>query len=273
MKEIYDFMMGIPQLFKGGISQGLFVNVVWAVFILFMVKMGHFFNSVSPGRRLWNLTDHSKLIVVSATSVISADTGYQKKATGIGQVRALAFIISSLNKAYKKLELKNIYLSGERLGERCERDIISVGGPKNNEVTRDVLKKLTHIVEQVGNDIHWNAEGERDILSPMKENDEVVKDLGLVIRMENPFNDNGSTTLTVFSGCHTYGTVAAAKYFTESLFKKAKKMKNFGKLYVAVVSCELREEHITNVRLEKEYILKQPKRMSERASSGGKESA
>jgi hypothetical protein len=46
-------------------------------------------------------------------------------------------------------------------------------------------------------------------------NRKVTQDYGLLIRMQSPFTSR-SRTVILFSGSHTYGTVAAAKYFTES---------------------------------------------------------
>jgi hypothetical protein len=48
------------------------------------------------------------------------------------------------------------------------------------------------------------------------ENKSVIQDYGIVIRMQNPFTTK-KRTIILLSGIHTYGTIAAAKYFTEDM--------------------------------------------------------
>ena len=49
-------------------------------------------------------------------------------------------------------------------------------------------------------------------------NRKIVMDYGLIVRTYNPFTSRDHTTI-LFAGSHTYGTIAAAKFFTEDLHK------------------------------------------------------
>ncbi len=54
-------------------------------------------------------------------------------------------------------------------------------------------------------------------------NRNVVMDYGLIVRASNPFTSRDRTAI-LFAGSHTYGTIAAAKFFTEDLHKYLRKL-------------------------------------------------
>ena len=85
-------------------------------------------------KSLWQIADPKELVIVAAQATAIPNGEYLRPTTGVGQIRALASIVQSLNKAYGRLGLKNIYLSTDPLHERVENDLLLLGGPKTNEV-------------------------------------------------------------------------------------------------------------------------------------------
>lgn len=170
-----------------------------------------------PSRRLWKIKEPAGVVISVAHSAAS-DTGkYLRPATGIGQVRALALLMPSLRRAYSDLRIRNIYLSSDPLLERLESDLICLGGVKNNQVTGDVLEHLRPgcPISMDGSTITWHDDtGEEDYEGTIKDG-EVVRDFGLIVRAKNPFRP--SRTVVILAGSHTYGTIAAARFFCEEL--------------------------------------------------------
>lgn len=181
---------------------------------------------VRPSRRIWGVrstpwTPGAKVppTLVISTSSFQPNTQYPRgrPQTGIGQVRVIAEISPSVATAYGA----GIERHRLRMSDDCDlsdpiyhQDLVLVGGPKTNEVTRAALAAvplpegfgMTSVTTPEGvvtDRIEWAgepripAEGEA---------------LGLVVRCGNPW---GSGVLTVLAGVGTYGTEAAAVALVE----------------------------------------------------------
>ena len=147
-------------------------------------------------------------------------------------------------------------MSDDQLQNRIEKDLILLGGSKNNKITRRLINKFrtSSIVDQTATAIYWMQSQDQKKFTPKIRDKDVISDYGLIVRMKNPFTSYNST-ICLFSGEHTYGTIAAAKYFTENLYKEAR-WKDVGRNIVAIVSCDVVDGHPVNLRLEKKYIFK-----------------
>jgi len=245
---------------------GLISNIVWLPIGALLVALGYFVRVRFPRRRLWRLTNPSCLTVCAATSTITDTGSYYRPATGIGQVRALAVAIKSLGKTYNhQLDIKNILLSKESLQERTENDMLLLGGPKNNEVTAyflNLMRDKQPVVQLINPSTiiwrertpkgKWTNAGAVGYDSQISRN-RVIQDYGLIMRVESPFVAGGRTVI-LFSGIHTYGLVAAAKYFTEDMLKGfswTKRLKN--KNIVALVRTQVLDGYPTKIKLERVY--------------------
>lgn len=227
-------------------------------------------------KRLWKLLKPDDLVIIAAKSseerVTKKDelTGIEKliyirPSTGLGELRAMGAIATSLTAAYKNTQLSEIVISGREAGKLVEKDLILLGGPKKNEVSKKLLEKLLYLLpvpvvqlEKTGV-LHWLVEGEAATFSVesvepeegSRSGDNIVEeDYGLIICMQNPFSQY-RTRICLFAGCHTYGTVAAAIYFTgrQSVIEQWKKY--FYRTYIAIVHCEVQDDQPVNVRLSK----------------------
>ena len=223
--------------------QDIFVNIVsdviWAILggILFYLFKNLF--QIVPLRRLWRIRDHQNFTICVSTSSL-VDTGqYERPSTGIGQLRGLAIITSSLSKAYS-INARNVLLSADQLKEHIEGDLILLGGPENNRITRSFLDKINEmsLIDQAENVIYWKCSSDPEVFKPVVLNNKVIKDYGMVIRMYNPFSQS-KNTLYLLAGTHTYGTIAAARFLTENMYSEYLWWKKVSNNFVAVISCEI----------------------------------
>lgn len=203
--------------------ENILANAIWAVLGAVLFAIISLLTSRLPTKRLWRFRDVTKLVIVMASSTVT-DTGkYLRPATGIGQVRSLAMTVQSLQKAYgDKVNLDNLLFSTEPVQNRAHNDMVLLGGPKNNRQTQiflDLLKDKQPAF-QIENTISWKLDtlaGNEETFEGTRSSDgkAILSDYGLIIRTRNPFLQvSGSRKVVLFSGCHTYGTMAAAVYFT-----------------------------------------------------------
>jgi hypothetical protein len=195
---------------------------------------------ISRAKRLWRLEKPDSLTVVLSTSGYELTEAYERKMTGLGQARALGMLVPSLTRAYGNINTNAVTLSVYSDGASREGDLILLGGPKNNEVTRDVLLRLATVLPVTlrteGDEVivRRTADGGEEVLEPAStpspSRDRPGYDYGYILRARNCFNS--ATSMTVFAGTHTYGTAAAVRYFLEN----AKMLRSLGgHQYVLVV--------------------------------------
>lgn len=239
-----------------GILLGLFKSFLWLIIGYFGGKLKRKLTEIRPIKKLWRIKNFKDLIIVAATST-KTDTGdYLRPATGIGQLRALGYAIESLSQAYD-VRIKNILLSDDQVQKQIERDILLLGGPKNNEVSKLFLEKLNglhKIADQNENTIIWLADGQEEKFAGVKENKQIKKDYGLIIRTENPFSSQkDKPTICLFTGCHTYGTIAAAKFFTNIYKKQIKLFTKAKKNIFLLVECDVLDGFPVAIKMVKKH--------------------
>ena len=246
------------------ILDNLLSNVLWIPIGAFLAYVWFFLQVRLPNRRLWRYKDSSCLTVCAATSTMTNTGVYTRPATGVGQLRALAVATRSLYRAYRKnLDIQNILLSKDPLQERIENDLLLLGGPKNNGISAKFLELLgdEQPVRVIDNLIIWRVHRvasrwvDQDALEfeGHTVNRKVIVDYGLIVRSYNPFT-NRERTAILFAGSHTYGTVVAAKFFTEDLHKELGKLTQAGrKNFTVLVSSQIIDGHPTKMKVERSY--------------------
>jgi len=242
----------------------LLSSAIWLVLGLLTAKAIYRVRIVRPARNLWQITNIKELIIVAAHGVTTNTGEYARPATGIGQIRALASVIQSLNKAYGKLTVRNIYLSSDQLQERIENDLLLLGGPKNNKISAHFLSLIRGCqpLVEVNHRFYWRSHSGRGWIEKdarefhgTVENGRVIRDFGIGVRMNSPFTSQKRTVILI-AGSHTYGLVAAAKYFTEQVCKDLAFRRLKTSNLVFVVSADILEDHPVNIKLEKCYTWK-----------------
>lgn len=106
------------------------------------------------------------------------------------------------------------------------------------------------IVDQIDETIYWKSGNGIEEFVPEIQDGEVVRDYGLVIRMGNPFSPSPNM-LYLFSGGHTYGPIAGARYFTEVVYQKNKLPTKGIRNFAALVSCDVVDKYPVALKLER----------------------
>jgi len=211
-------------------------------------------------RNLWQLRNPARVVFVVSASSSAATGEYNRPATGIGQVRGLAYAICSLSRAYHDLEIRNIYLSTEPLQDRREQDLIILGGPKNNRVSGEFLAELADVqpADQRGSTLLWRKRSNDEWTGEDAEefhgetsNDMVHSDYGLIVRARNPFT-NADRTAVLLAGSHTHGTMAAAKFFIENLIDEDPDVTDELNLSI-LVECSVRDGYPISVKIKRKH--------------------
>lgn len=192
-----------------------------------------------PERQRWRFYDAPTASVCIAQSVTSKTGVYFRPSTGIGQVRALALIAPSLSHAYPKFDTQRLCFPAEFRTE-MERDVIVLGGPKHNDVSAEVLTRIEKLtgVNLTADKLIIPGQAPIDLNS--SQNSPSTFDYGVVARLRNPFSAKPHM-LVLLAGGHTYGVVAAARYFAESMKPLSKPYRND---FVAVVRSDIRNGHV-----------------------------
>ena len=246
------------------IAINLLSSLIWVPVWAALLGIGYYIQVRRPHRRLWLLKNPSDLVVCAANSTTTHTNAYNRPATGIGQVRALALAIRSMHHAYRRqLNIRNIMLSTDHLQDRIENDLLILGGMKNNALAAKYLELLhdEQPLYQKENTIYWRARMKNGQWSSsvVEEyigsavNRQVVVDYGLIMRTYNPFTSR-DRTVVFLAGSHTYGTVAAAKYFVDDMPKKLRSLLKGGKKnFVVLISTQIVNGYPTKMKWEKSY--------------------
>jgi|GEM_PF-2259772 len=123
-------------------------------------------------------------------------------------------------------------------GNRLDRNLILIGGPDANILTKEIIEKLplnfqigvpdTHVISIIDNN---NNEYFNPTINP---DDTVVKDHGVVIRARNPFNTK--TRIFVVAGSFGQGTLAASLFMCEQDLIRCEKFSSYEFFESIVVS-------------------------------------
>lgn len=223
----------------------ILASAVWALLGALMYRVYGIISNVLPRKKLWQLRDPSN-VIISVSSNRAFDGYYLRPGAGAGHMQALGLVLVSLTQTYKGTGAQNVSLSTDKLSGRIiEYDLILLGGPEHNQLT----ERFLHLVGdecpayQSGNVISWrNSNGEREeYLAETNEKGEIVQDYAIVMRTANPFS-TVKGTVVLLSGCHTYGTLAAARYFTENVYDAIRnKSKKYEKNFVAIIGTHVYE--------------------------------
>jgi hypothetical protein len=215
-----------------------------------LTPLGYFsarYQMLRSSYRLWRVRNRRKVTVVIARG--EKQTGeYLQPVTGAGQVVASSVLLPTLTRAYGISTTETICFPDEVDQIDTARDLVILGGPKNNYISAEFFKLLENmpvtmqVYEEDGTlktRIVWmenhpngtvvcyefpdNNDTSIDLINTENKTQPTI-DYGVIIRCESPFleRDSSSTlkkksaTVTVFAGLHTFGTGFAAQYFIEN---------------------------------------------------------
>jgi len=209
-----------------------------------------------PFYRIWRLDQDVTTYMVTGSIDLKALTGTQiflAPTMAAGDIDAFVEIISSLRLLYPKARIERFF--SEEFPERnMDENIVTIGGPKWNTVTRHLLRSsdspLTFdgyfLVDEITGQRHETEEDETQI----------YVDYGLILRMRNPYDRKNNFVL--LAGCDTFGVLAAAKCMSSlSSFGYAtiktidRQLGRFFRKphFGAIVRCDIIGAKVTNIEL------------------------
>ena len=233
-----------------GDTKSFLINIAASLTIIFGTVFLSWAARVQPARRLWGLPDSKKLYICISTSARTDTGAYIRLSSGLGQIRALALLSPSLHRAYKDFDVQRVLMSDDKIADRYESDLIILGGPKNNEIARQVLEQLQpHLPGTLAEpNVTWHESSSVPPITyaAIQTGDDLKEDYGVIIRTTNPFNSKRK--VLIFAGGHTYGTTAAARFFTSELSKFRPRYAFLGD-FMAIVTAKVTDRHVSEPRL------------------------
>lgn len=208
---------------------------------------------VAPARRAWRLAKREPTVAFVSNSTAKETREYLLMATGIGQVQALSHLTPFFMSAFPRASPPpRVRLSSQWTPEHLHENLILLGGPSRNAVTKKFFDRLgghfpvrqAHDPERAtGDRIFWPDNPEEGLVG-VSEGGRITQDYGLIVRVPSVFNEDRMCLL--FSGTRTHGTAAAAQFFAEN----ARRWFFYGRAgFAALVTAQIEEDHVTSVRL------------------------
>jgi hypothetical protein len=183
-------------------------------------------------RRFWRaLGRRQPLIVLGAHDFGPRRRWARAGVVGMGDIEALVEIEAQL----RKLGFAGKITESKQLTPReLSSDLVLVGGPVANDVTRTMLAKLDGVLsyafaEDPDHEAHvvFDRQSGHALAPRYEKSGCPVSDHALIIRAPNPLAPDTSE-LVIVAGCWEHGTAAAAeKLGDRKLLRKLKKMKHF----------------------------------------------
>ncbi len=193
----------------------------------------------------------------------SAERGFSL--VPFGEVVAIKELSKFLNYNYN-LKLNPISIQNEsEFSFYSDKDLVIVGGPRNNFVSRKILEKLDTVLKYQFSRIRNNDKGDEEnpifkSLISYKERTLVCEkpeeiDYGVVIYCKNPYNVKHHILL--MGGLSQCSTLATAKWIQKIPTMKMIKYLTLCDGFEAVISCKAtNNQNATNIKLENIYELK-----------------
>lgn len=103
-------------------------------------------------------------------------------------------------------------------GLLLKHNLVCVGGPVNNRITRLLLERVRIPVHFDGYTVVSDVSGERydAVVDPLTS--KIIRDIGVVVLDRNPFADNSYVTL--FMGARTFGVAACSRVLTSGSLRR-----------------------------------------------------
>lgn len=198
---------------------------------------------------LWRALDAEGITVVFGRFVEGFEDFEQSGLIGFGDAMALAELQGHL----ASIGIRNfsVYCSDFVHGDLLRTNLVLLGGPHANTVSRDLMAAVRPTLcfgdpdsDQIA--VHDAIEGRLYVPRRLRGADRSGSDYGLIVRAANPFEPTRQALL--FAGSFGYGTWAGVRFATSQLFLQHKLVRA-GKALECLVEAEVVRETPVNVRM------------------------
>lgn len=200
---------------------GIVASLISTILGYLIAKAVRYLKELRPLQKTWQFKEDEQ-ICVFISSPGEIDTGvYKKKITTLGQIYGFAYILNSIKKGYPKLEINHLYFTRDPKTDNFSPELlgstaICLGGHKHNWVSKLLLEEI-HPPVVFDEDDNLVDLLKKKTYKPKIEGSTILEDYGIIIKAVNP--NNKRNKVFIFAGCHTYGVIAASKFFYENLPK------------------------------------------------------
>lgn len=209
MDDLFNFSI---TDWRGAIAGSLMTIIISAIGFIWtrLSEIKHYFLA----RNLWKpfLSNPRATSVVLTTKDSNRKSGTQK--VSLSEVQAFSELRNTLSRL--KIDTNLVQDSDADLGRLSGKHIISIGGPKNNNVTREILALASNkyrIPIFYDEARECLQDGSTQFLSEEAQDGTLLKDYGFVIRVTG-LSGNGKISYLVAFGLRGRGTWGAVKALT-----------------------------------------------------------
>ena len=235
-----NFMEEALHSLPVGLLQSTIVVVVTLVVRVFIV----FLRDKSPGRRIWNLDRSKSTHIVITTGRIRDDNEFTDTVYP-AEARAAAEIELYLRLIYPKMIVR-VTTSEAATGEDLKGNLIVIGGPNHNRISRRILDSLVIPFEFGGHDL-VKQDGRRWSAS-LDSSGNIERDSGLIVRTNNRFSPSGGSMFLI-AGCRTFGCLIGSRSLVRSDTKRTGKFVKALTSWAIVVTGDVYEQEVLGVEV------------------------
>lgn len=163
-----------------------------------------------PFFRIWSHRDRDTVYLVNGVVDDGSSPVEGRFVLDVGDFIAHVDIVQALEKRHKRLRIKNLFSKQLSGSDMMNEHIVSIGGPKRNEVTRVLMEAIGSRYAFEGDALVDKATGKRYSPQYREDGDFHEIDYGLIIKAYHSTSPDKVAFL--FAGCHTEGTLGAASY-------------------------------------------------------------
>lgn len=244
----------------------IIINILAGILLFiagfFIKQLYDFFYKRRPLYRIWGFENKNEEICVVTGNI---EHEMYKHLMASGDIRAYGEVMSTLRNNYKK-DLINSFFSKEfHPSQLMKYNIISVGGPRWNWVTRKVLDGFGDpFIFDLDNKclIDRRVKPEKKYSVVIKEDEGVKEDYGIIIKAINPHKNDRN--ILIFMGYTTYGVLAATRCLSDlheyilrrkEIKNKFLKTKYFSVIVMAkIIKDEIGEEEVVPEIIEDSFL-------------------
>jgi hypothetical protein len=199
--------------FLGDFWRDFRTEIIWSAITLTITilagvvrKLGIYLRNRRPYLQFWQPgTNHHFYIVPGS---ITYGQNQRVSSMSTGDIGALVELTASIRTLYPAARVERL-ISTDFPAERLASTIVTIGGPKNNQITRELLAETDIGYSFDGTTLKSTYSGQA--YTPEYDDQGHPKiDYGLLLRAGNPYDN--SEWFYAFAGCHTYGCLAAARF-------------------------------------------------------------
>lgn len=226
-----------------------------------------------PVHKLWGLKNGEIIYLVTGKAEIKEDLSIKDDNLIMkfkdyyilkqGDFKAVLIVVATLANEYKNVKLKNCFSQEFPADVIADHNIICIGGPFRNTVTKHFMGTITYQLKFDEGDGHLIDLKNNKHYHPQEKDGFFEKDYGVIIKDQHPSQPNKE--IFIIAGCHTEGVIGAARCISSldraGIMRIRKISKNIGKkkffsfaIEVTAFKDEMGEIDVSKIEIKKDTL-------------------